>query len=151
MWQTALAAALVVAVAGLSIEMLRNAALNTTAFSLTAGPTIPNLGPTLSPPSLPAAFTPPVAWSYVTPSTSERPGTSMPLRSQLTDYIVAHSEYSTPLMRRTCCRLWSAASPDWTPLRGRPEPAHPVRVKSMSPPRHQRLAIALRGPAARRL
>lgn len=94
-WQTALAAALVVAVAGLSIEMLRNNALNNAPFNLTAGPSVPALHATLSPPS----NVPGVPWSYITPSTTERPGASMPLRSQLTDYIVAHSEYSTPLMR----------------------------------------------------
>lgn len=98
-WQTGLAAALVVAVAGLSIEMLRNAALSTAAFNLTAGPSIPHLRSPLS--NVPAAFTATstVPWSYVTPSSTERPGASMPLRSQLADYIVAHSEYSTPLMR----------------------------------------------------
>jgi hypothetical protein len=91
----------VVAVAGLSIEMLRNAALSNAAFNLTAGPSIPRVHSTVSPPSnVPAAFTAAtVPWSYVTPASSERPGASMPLRSQLTDYIVAHSEYSTPLMR----------------------------------------------------
>ena len=102
-WQTALAAALVVAVAGLSIEMLRNAALSNGPLNLTAGPSVSPLRSSLSPPSdVPAAFTASsaVPWSYVTPSsTIERPGASMPLRSQLTDYIVAHSEYSTPLMR----------------------------------------------------
>lgn len=98
-WQTALAAALVVSVAGLSIEMLRSAALSHSV--LTAGPVAPEGRSSLSAPSsVPAAFTAsPVPWSYVTPSTNERPGASIPLRSQLTDYIVAHSEYSTPLMR----------------------------------------------------
>jgi sigma-E factor negative regulatory protein RseA len=100
-WQTALGAGLVVAVAGLSIEMLRNAALNSAGSTMTAGSTIA-APPSLSPPaSVPAAFaaTSAVPWSYVTPSTNERFGAPMPLRSQLTDYIVAHSEYSTPLMR----------------------------------------------------
>jgi len=97
-WQTALAAGLVVAVAGLSIEMLRNAAFTT----MTAGSSIARPPSALSPPaSVPAAFTAAstVPWSYVTPAANERFGAPMPLRSQLTDYIVAHSEYSTPLMR----------------------------------------------------
>jgi len=101
-WQTALAAGLVVAVAGLSIEMLRNAALNNVASTMTAGSSTAVRPPSLSPPaSVPAAFTAAsvVPWSYVTPSANERFGAPMPLRSQLTDYIVAHSEYSTPLMR----------------------------------------------------
>lgn len=100
-WQSALAAALVVAVAGLSIELLRNAALHNAAFNLTVStePAEPH-SPLSPPPSVPAAFTAATApWSYVTPSVSERAGGAMPLRSQLTDYIVAHSEYSTPLMR----------------------------------------------------
>jgi len=100
-WQSALAAALVVAVAGLSIEMLRSAALNNAALNLTATSSVPPAHPTLSPPSnLPVALTATaVPWSYITPAGNERPGAPMPLRSQLTDYIVAHSEYSTPLMR----------------------------------------------------
>ncbi|MGH8141034.1 MAG: hypothetical protein ACREU2_00735, partial [Steroidobacteraceae bacterium] len=36
-------------------------------------------------------------WSYVTPP--DEGAVSTPLRTELVDYIVAHSEYSTPLMR----------------------------------------------------
>jgi negative regulator of sigma E activity len=36
-------------------------------------------------------------WSYVTPT--DEGSVSTPLRTELVDYIVAHSEYSTPLMR----------------------------------------------------
>jgi negative regulator of sigma E activity len=100
-WQSALAAALVVAVAGLSIQMLRNAALTNTAVNMTAASSVPPAHSTLSPSSnVPVSLTASaVPWSYVTPAGNERPGAPMPLRSQLTDYIVAHSEYSTPLMR----------------------------------------------------
>jgi len=100
-WQSALAAALVVAVAGLSIEMLRNAALSNAAFNLTAASSVTPAHGTLSPPpKVPLVLTTStVPWSYITPAGNERPGAPMPLRSQLTDYIVAHSEYSTPLMR----------------------------------------------------
>ncbi len=37
-------------------------------------------------------------WSYVTPRDDDG-GAKSPLRTELVDYIVAHSEYSTPLMR----------------------------------------------------
>jgi hypothetical protein len=37
-------------------------------------------------------------WSYVTP-TDDGSSVNTPLRTELVDYIVAHSEYSTPLMR----------------------------------------------------
>ena len=97
-WKPALAAALVIAVAGLSIEMLRDhTALNLTAGTSVAGPHAAQSVPA----SAPGAFTASsaVPWSYVTPSATERFGAPIPLRSQLTDYIVAHSEYSTPLMR----------------------------------------------------
>lgn len=100
-WKSALAAALVVAVAGLSIEMLRNAALNNAGFAITADSATAEHAAPAPMIDVPAALTAnsTVPWSYVTPSSSERLGAPMPLRSQLTDYIVAHSEYSTPLMR----------------------------------------------------
>jgi hypothetical protein len=100
-WQSALAAALVVAVAGLSIEMLRDTALNNVALSGGAGPAAAPQHSAAPPADVPAAFmaTTTIPFSYVTPSFSERVGAPLPLRSELTDYIVAHSEYSTPLMR----------------------------------------------------
>jgi sigma-E factor negative regulatory protein RseA len=114
-WQSALAAALVVAVAGLSITMLRDATLNSTAPTLTAGHTATDLHATLqlegalqrrsgAIESLAAAApalgpNDPAAWSYVTPTDNDRSSSPMPLRSELADYIVAHSDYSTPLMR----------------------------------------------------
>ncbi len=114
-WQSALAAALVVAVAGLSITMLRDATLNSTVATLTAGHTSTDPRATLqlegapqrrpaaieSLAAAPPALSPndPAAWSYVTPIDSERSSSPVPLRSELADYIVAHSDYSTPLMR----------------------------------------------------
>jgi len=103
-WQSALAAALVVAVAGLSIAMLRSAALNGVSPSLTAqrAEQSGNQPASVRPVSMAAAFsTGPSdsSWSYVTPSGSYRPGLALPLRTELADYIVAHSEYSSPIMR----------------------------------------------------
>jgi sigma-E factor negative regulatory protein RseA len=114
-WQSALAAALVVAVAGLSITMLRYATLSGTVPTLTAGhpSTDPHatlqlegaqqrrFGSSESLAAAPPALSPndPAAWSYVTPSGNERASSPVPLRSELADYIVAHSDYSTPLMR----------------------------------------------------
>ncbi len=129
LWQTALAAALVVCVAGFSILMLRYVALAPTTASpgvatLAAAATtdtpaavaaaaseqllararqaavVLGLAPEMTHP--PAAPTAPLSdrepWSYVTP-TNDSGGGSTPLRTELVDYIVAHSEYSTPLMR----------------------------------------------------
>jgi sigma-E factor negative regulatory protein RseA len=106
-WQSALAASLVVAVAGLSITMLRTAALNSVAVNLGAdrAPADPgavhSARAVQSASTVPAALTaaPSAPWSYVTPAGNDRLSTFMPLRSELTDYIVAHSDYSTPLMR----------------------------------------------------
>jgi sigma-E factor negative regulatory protein RseA len=113
-WNTALAATLVAAVAGLSVSMLRDAALGTS-----AGPTLavgtqngagalaeaalaPSGAALVANEPAPAAAalevlnpTPP---SYVTPAGSG--GAATILRTQLADYIVAHSAYSTPLLRR---------------------------------------------------
>lgn len=109
-WSGALAATLVAGVAGLGVSMLRDAALNRA-----ASPT-----PLMTAISAPAALTPNSAMetgaavrtfggplkvanrssnSYVTPAGT--PGVSTVLRSQLADYIVAHSEYSPPLLRRS--------------------------------------------------
>jgi negative regulator of sigma E activity len=129
LWNSALAATLVAAVAGLSITMLRDDANRFGASRLAAaGPTgvgratSVNAGPAALPAptvvardtaaplaaavapvsaSLPAADREP--WSYVTPA-GVGSGNSA-LRTQLTDYMVAHSVYSTPLMQRS---LWSA-------------------------------------------
>jgi hypothetical protein len=96
LWSGALAATLVAAVAGLGVSMLRDAALN--------GSTPAPLAPTLASTLAESAFAEPVkvssrgSDSYVTPKGT--PGVSTVLRSQLADYIVAHSAYSTPLLRR---------------------------------------------------
>jgi sigma-E factor negative regulatory protein RseA len=105
LWSGALAATLVAGVAGLGVSMLRDAALN-------GGAPAPLL--TAAPAALaqPGADAGPVGGtfgdrakvanrgsdSYVTPRGT--PGVSTVLRSQLADYIVAHSAYSTPLLRR---------------------------------------------------
>jgi sigma-E factor negative regulatory protein RseA len=134
-WQSALAAALVTAVAGFSILMLRTVALGPRGVSAVApslaaavrvvpqsvvaqgsqdvlararqaaailGLTAPRLGAPVAGASAAGALA--VAaqsqrepWSYVTPSVDSTGST--PLRTELVDYIVAHSEYSTPLVR----------------------------------------------------
>ena len=132
-WQAALAAALVGAVAGLSITMLRNnvtlgptlsgvrsarnAAVQVvgTVLDLPAPADLQRQADALAGATLPASAisgppagqmsSGPVAgpaashepWSYVTPP--DEGGVNTPLRTELVDYIVAHSEYSTPLMR----------------------------------------------------
>jgi len=119
LWNSALAATLVAAVAGLSITMLRDDANRFEAPRLAAAGSagvvpaaIPVTSPVASPvatpdhalgapavapvyASLPAAGREP--WSYVTP-TGVGSGNSA-LRTQLADYMVAHSVYSTPLMQ----------------------------------------------------
>jgi sigma-E factor negative regulatory protein RseA len=113
-WQSALAAGLVVAVAGLSITLLRDAALNSTAQPVTAERGAAAHGPTLElagafergsrpvdPAAVPSALSSSAEapWSYVTPAGNDRSSSPVPLRSELADYIVAHSDYSAPLMR----------------------------------------------------
>lgn len=115
LWNSALAATLVAAVAGLSITMLRDDANRFEAPRLAAAGSagvvpaaIPVTSPAATPDhalgapavapvyaSLPAAGREP--WSYVTP-TGLGSGNSA-LRTQLADYMVAHSVYSTPLMQ----------------------------------------------------
>lgn len=106
-WNTALAATLVAGVAGLSVSMLRDAALGTGAAPTLAA--VPQAAPQTallanelaSAPARTAAAlevlnpNPP---SYVTPAGTA--GAATILRTQLADYIVAHSAYSTPLLRR---------------------------------------------------
>jgi sigma-E factor negative regulatory protein RseA len=109
----ALSASLVLAVAGLSIALLRHAAVDAGAGNVAqsapaeAGTALPAVSPgavladTMSgAPSGAAARRvstgEPV--SYVTPASVANANTA--LRTELADFIVAHSEYSTPLMRR---------------------------------------------------
>jgi len=101
-WNASLAASLVAAVAGGSILMLRNVSDIPTLQWASARAGSAALA------SNPAAAAAAVAsvsdassiepLSYVTPSVSSRP--SYGLRAQLANYVVAHSEYSAPLMRR---------------------------------------------------
>jgi sigma-E factor negative regulatory protein RseA len=107
-WNTALAASLVATVAGISIGMLRYSTPAPRAGTLarSSGPAERAL------PERPTTAAPlPVAvravsnagrgepYSYKTPVNSGP--VNFALRTQLADYIVAHSEYSTPLMRRS--------------------------------------------------
>lgn len=113
----ALSATLVVAVAGLSISLLRDAAVDAGAGSLAqtragrgeAGAAVAvGGGRDGAVPANAAAPGPSVAAlrhgsngepvSYVTPVSMSKVNTA--LRTELADLIVAHSEYSTPLMRR---------------------------------------------------
>jgi sigma-E factor negative regulatory protein RseA len=135
LWQSALAAALVTAVAGFSILMLRTVALGPRGVTAVGpglaaavrvvpqsvvaqgsedvlararqaaavlGLTVPRLGAPVAAASAASAAAVPAQsqrepWSYVTPSVDGAGST--PLRTELVDYIVAHSEYSTPLVR----------------------------------------------------
>jgi hypothetical protein len=112
LWSGALAATLVAGVAGLGVSMLRDAALSgatpapliTAASPVALAPTVVSTGSIGSTGAVEGPFAGPVkvanrgADSYVTPKGT--PGVSTVLRSQLADYIVAHSAYSTPLLRR---------------------------------------------------
>jgi sigma-E factor negative regulatory protein RseA len=109
-WSAALAATLVAAVAGLSVSMLRDAAQGTAAASLADASRLPAAAHAdYSASPVPAmASAAPVAAAlqvashgplrYVTPAGTA--GAPTILRTQLADYIVAHSAYSTPLLRR---------------------------------------------------
>jgi sigma-E factor negative regulatory protein RseA len=113
LWSAALAATLVASVAGLSVSMLRDAAQGTgtagaplAASRQLAGRTEFSASP--APAVASGALAAPLAASlqvsghgplrYVTPAGT--PSAPTVLRTQLADYIVAHSAYSTPLLRR---------------------------------------------------
>ena len=115
MWNTAVAASMVVAVAGVSISTLRYSAPNV-AYNIASGAraqTLPTVGLSASKigsiePSV-AALRPASIrvvrnngsgepLSYVTPTNSVTSGVG--LRTELAEFIVAYSEYSSPLMRR---------------------------------------------------
>jgi hypothetical protein len=105
LWSGALAATLVAGVAGLGVSMLRDAALNgSTSAALAPTVASSNYLPGASAGAAESVFADPVkvssrgSDSYVTPKGT--PGVSTVLRSQLADYIVAHSAYSPPLLRR---------------------------------------------------
>jgi len=104
LWNGALAATLVAGVAGLGVSMLRTAAIGTGAMPVAVMPvaTRPALAGTgAEPAALKVVARSPS--SYVTPVGVTPAGTaggSTVLRTELADYIVAHSAYSTPLLRR---------------------------------------------------
>ncbi|MGA8707412.1 MAG: sigma-E factor negative regulatory protein [Steroidobacteraceae bacterium] len=102
----ALAATLVAGVAGLGVSMLRTAALGTGGITVADMQALPAPAPALTlatPAYTPAAGAVEVVAkgpaSYVTP-TAAPPAAATMLRTQLADYIVAHSAYSAPLLRR---------------------------------------------------
>jgi hypothetical protein len=92
-WNGALAATLVAGVAGLGVTMLRTAALGTRDPVIAAAPAT-SLVVVAAP--IPATSRGP--GSYVTPSGNAAVPTM--LRTRLADFIVAHSYYSVPLLRR---------------------------------------------------
>jgi sigma-E factor negative regulatory protein RseA len=113
LWSGALAATLVAGVAGLGVSMLRDAALSgrtpapliTAVTPIARAPAIVSTRSAGSSGAVEGPFAGPVkvtnrggSDSYVTPKGT--PGVSTVLRSQLADYIVAHSAYSAPLLRR---------------------------------------------------
>jgi sigma-E factor negative regulatory protein RseA len=103
----ALAASMVVAVAGVSISMLRYSSSDFSGATLASSASAPASAVPAS--AVPAVM--PVAMrvtsgkavgephSYTTPINQSNP--DIGLRTELADFIVAHSEYSTPLMRRS--------------------------------------------------
>jgi sigma-E factor negative regulatory protein RseA len=101
----AISASLVVAVAGLSIFLLRYAATDAGAGNITRAVAPGGRdGAVLATTAVPAADVAAIGRgsngepvSYVTPSIANA---NTALRTELADFIVAHSEYSTPLMRR---------------------------------------------------
>ena len=117
-WSAALAATLVAAVAGLSVSMLRDAALGAggapmlgasvlqtrapTEYSASPAPAVAQAVAASGAGDAPLVAALPIAshgpLRYVTPAGTLNAPTI--LRTQLADYIVAHSAYSTPLLRR---------------------------------------------------
>lgn len=107
-WNAALAASMVAGVAGLSINMLRNSNLGGSVAGVasearkSAVVTSPTLAAAVATPASRTVSLPTDSnrepLSYVTP-TGPAAGDTL-LQTQLADYIVAHSEYSTALMRR---------------------------------------------------
>jgi len=103
----ALAATLVAGVAGLGVSMLRTAALGTGGITVVAGTQTPAASapaltlamPAFSPAAAPVEAIAKGPASYVTPAATP-PAAATMLRTQLADYIVAHSAYSAPLLRR---------------------------------------------------
>jgi sigma-E factor negative regulatory protein RseA len=107
LWNGALAATLVAGVAGLGVSMLRTAAIATGAMPVAAMPDgVPATRPALAGTGAEPAALKVIARgpsSYVTPAGVTPAGTAAGatvLRTELADYIVAHSAYSTPLLRR---------------------------------------------------
>jgi negative regulator of sigma E activity len=104
-WSGALAASLVAGVAGVSVMMLRDAALRQSGAVAVTPLALMNVAQVSSQAVARVAPAPAVdaralnaASSYVTPAA--RGGANTYLRTQLADYIVAHSAFSTPLVRR---------------------------------------------------
>jgi sigma-E factor negative regulatory protein RseA len=116
-WNTALAASMVAAVAGVSIALLRySSPAGMASVARTTAPVggaaLPASEIAIAPANSPASpasvavamrTVPSISngepRSYVTPVNQTSAGVG--LQTQLADYMVAHSEYSTPLMRRS--------------------------------------------------
>jgi sigma-E factor negative regulatory protein RseA len=114
-WNTALAASMVAAVAGVSIALLRysspagTAATLARADAMTSSPAGGAVGAATAVPvglrtvtATGTSGTQTEPRSYVTPinQTAAQAASSIGLQTQLADYMVAHSEYSLPLVRR---------------------------------------------------
>ena len=104
-WSGALAASLVAGVAGVSVMMLRDAELRRGGAVAVMPQASMNVAQVSSPADSRVAPAPATqvralnsAPSYVTPAARGSANTF--LRTQLADYIVAHSAFSTPLVRR---------------------------------------------------
>jgi anti-sigma factor RsiW len=121
LWNTALAASMVTAVAGVSIGMLRYSvagapsAVITRVLTRPIAPIATSIAQPVAAPAMAATVTAapglmPVDIRIPAPNNGEprnyvtpvnQPAANIGLRTELADFIVAHSEYSTPLMRRS--------------------------------------------------
>jgi sigma-E factor negative regulatory protein RseA len=157
MWSGALAAGLVAGVAGVSIMMLRDAALRQggdVALRPLAAMAEMNVAQVPSEAAqrmapVPATDVPATdvratdvralnaAPSYVTPAA--RSGANTFLRTQLADYIVAHSAFSTPLVRRNLLselvtsEAGSSIAPDFPGAAAQPQQAPTGGADAISP------------------
>lgn len=106
LWRGGLAASMVLAIAGLSLHLLRN--FTTTSEGVVVASTA--LRPSADESAAPSAASAAQELSDVTAASSREPvsyvtpaasvGSSPALQSQLANYVIAHSEYSRPLLRR---------------------------------------------------
>ncbi len=144
MWSGALAASLVAGVAGVSIMMLRDAALRqgidaavTPVASKTAAQVSGEVAQRVAPAPAMAVRARNGVPSYVTPAA--RGGANTFLRTDLADYIVAHSAFSTPLVRRNLLselvtsEAGSSVAPDFPGVAGPAQQALAGGADAISP------------------